>query len=126
METIAPTNEELQGENWNYGILVRLRNGESVERGRQQLQGMPNRSIRAAVPAFKGELTTRLVPIRQIYSSKLRLRLLLIFAASGVLLLVISPTSFWRAYLAGPLSSRRGSHSEGAVRAAGPSGNADR
>jgi predicted permease len=85
---IAPTNEELQGENWNYGILVRLRNGENAERGRQQLQTMLNRSIHAAVPDFKGELTTRMVPIREIYSSKVRLRLLLIFAASGLLLLV--------------------------------------
>jgi putative ABC transport system permease protein len=87
-QPIAPTNEELQGENWNYGILVRLRNGESAERGRQQLQSMLNRSIRAAVPEFKGELITRLVPIREIYSSKLRLRLLLIFGASGLLLLI--------------------------------------
>jgi putative ABC transport system permease protein len=87
-QPIAPTNEELQGENWNYGILVRLRNGESAGRGRQQLQGMLNRSIRAAVPEFKGELITRLVPIREIYSSTLRLRLLLIFAASGLLLLI--------------------------------------
>jgi predicted permease len=85
---IAPTPEELQGENWNYGILVRLRNGDSAERGRQQLQAMLNRSIRATVPAFKDELTTRLVPIREIFSSKVRLRLLLVFAASGLLLLV--------------------------------------
>ena len=49
---------------------------------------MLNRSIRAAVPEFKGELTTRLVPVRDIYSSKVRLRLLLIFAASGLLLLI--------------------------------------
>ena len=85
---IAPTNEELRGESWNYGILARLRNGESAERGRQQLQGMLNRSIRAVVPDFKDELTTHLVPMREIYSSKVRLRLLLIFAASGLLLLV--------------------------------------
>jgi putative ABC transport system permease protein len=87
---IAPTNDELQGENWNYGILVRLRNGESAERARQQLQGMLNRSIRAEVPEFNGELTTHLIPIREIYSSNVRLRLLLIFAASGLLLLVAS------------------------------------
>lgn len=85
---IAPTNQELQGENWNYGILVRLRKGESAERGRQQLQAMLNRSIRSTVPDFKGELTTRLVPIREIYSSRVRLRLLLTFAASGLLLLI--------------------------------------
>jgi len=45
------------------------------------------RSIRAAFPAFKDELAVRLVPVREIYSSKVRLRLLLIFAASGLLLL---------------------------------------
>ena len=87
-QPIAPTSEELQGENWNYGILVCLRDGEIAERGRQQLQAMLNGSIRAAVPDFKDELTTRLVPIREIYSSKVRLRLLLIFAASGLLLLI--------------------------------------
>jgi predicted permease len=85
---IAPTEEELSGESWDYGILVRLREGESAERGRQQLQDMQNRSIRALVPAFKEELTTRMVPIREIYSSKVRLRLLLIFAASALLLLI--------------------------------------
>lgn len=85
---IAPTNVELQIENFDYGILVRLRRGESAERGRQQLQTMLNRSIRVTAPNFKDELTTRLVPIREIYSSKVRLRLLLIFAASGLLLLI--------------------------------------
>ena len=85
---IAPTKEELQGEEWNYGILVRVRPGESVERGRQQLQGMLNRAIRAEAPDFKDELTILLTPMREIYSSKVRLRLLLIFAASGVLLLI--------------------------------------
>ncbi|HEY2017101.1 MAG TPA: ABC transporter permease [Bryobacteraceae bacterium] len=84
---VAPTNEELRGENWNYGILVRLRNGESAERGRQQLQALLIRSIRAVAPDFKDDLTVRLVPVREIYSSKVRLRLLLIFAASGLLLL---------------------------------------
>src|SRR5262249_37744931 len=56
---IAPTKEDLEGENWNYGILVRLRDGDTAERGRQQLQAMLNRSIRAAVPDFKHELLTR-------------------------------------------------------------------
>lgn len=86
-QPVAPTNEELRGESWDYGILVRLRKGESAERGRQQLQAMLIRSIRAVVPDFKDELTVRLVPVREIYSSKVRLRLLLIFAASALLLL---------------------------------------
>src|SRR4051794_12098064 len=86
-QPIAPTKEELQGENWNYGILVRVRKGESAERSRQQLQAMLMRSIRAVVPGFEYELPVRLIPIREIYSSKVRLRLLLIFGASGLLLL---------------------------------------
>jgi putative ABC transport system permease protein len=86
---IAPTNEELDpnNENWNYGLLVRLRKGENAERGRQQLQAIQNASIRRLLPDVKVELITSLTPIREIYSSNLRLRLLLIFAASGVLLL---------------------------------------
>lgn len=84
---VAPTNEELRGEEWNHGILVRLRQGESAERGRQQLQAILIRSIRAIAPDFKDDLTVRLVPIREIFSSKVRQRLLLIFAASGLLLL---------------------------------------
>ena len=86
-QPIAPDREELQGENWNYGILLRLRRGESAERGRQQLQGMLIRSIRTMVPDFKDDLTITLKPIREIYSSNVQLRLLLIFAASGLLLL---------------------------------------
>src|SRR5262249_45130359 len=50
---IAPTHEELQGENWNYGILLRLRKGESADRGRQQLEALLIRSIREMVPDFK-------------------------------------------------------------------------
>lgn len=86
-QPIAPTKEELEGENWNYGILARLRQGETAERGRQQLQAMLNRSIRAEVPDLKDDLSIRLVPIREIFSAKVRLRLLLVFAASGLLLL---------------------------------------
>jgi len=85
---IAPSNEELRGEDFSYGILARLRSGESPGRGRQQLQVMMNRSIRALAPQFEGEFAIRLLPIHEVYSSKVRLRLLLIFAASGLLLLV--------------------------------------
>jgi predicted permease len=84
---LAPTKAELQGENWSYGILLRLREGENVERGRQQLQAMLNRSIRALAPSFKDELIVTLTPAREIYASKIRMRLLLIFGASALLLL---------------------------------------
>jgi putative ABC transport system permease protein len=85
---IAPTPRDLEGENWNYGLLVRLKPGESVERGRVQLQAMLNRSLRAIVPDLTTEFQTRLTPIREIYAGKIRLRLLLVAAAAGMLLLV--------------------------------------
>jgi putative ABC transport system permease protein len=85
---IAPTNKELQGESWNHGLLVRLRPGENLERGRQQLQALRNASLRAQAPDLKIELITRLVAIREIYSGKARLRLLLILGASALLLFV--------------------------------------
>src|SRR5438128_6513329 len=37
---IAPTKEELQDENWNHGLLVRLRPGERLCTGRQRLQAI--------------------------------------------------------------------------------------
>jgi putative ABC transport system permease protein len=84
---IAPTNRELESESWDHGLLVRLKPGENLERGRQQLQAMLNALIRARAPELKAEFTTQLVPIREIYAGKVRLRLLLILAASALLLL---------------------------------------
>jgi predicted permease len=85
---IAPTPRDLEGENWNYGVLVRLKSDESVEGGRLQLQAMLNRSLRAVVPDLTTEFQTKLTPIREIYAGKIRLRLLLVTAAAGLLLLV--------------------------------------
>jgi putative ABC transport system permease protein len=84
---IAPTPRDLEGENWNHGLIVRLKTGESLERGRVQLQHMLNASLRAVTPDMKTEFQTRMVPIREIYSGKIRLRLLLVFGAAGLLLL---------------------------------------
>ena len=61
--------------------------GETLERGRLQLQAMLNRSLRTAVPDLATEFQTRLTPIREIYAGKIRLRLLLVAAAAGLLLL---------------------------------------
>jgi putative ABC transport system permease protein len=85
---LAPASDELEGENWNQGLLVRLKPGESLERGRQQLQGMLNRSIRAEAPDLKTELITQLTPLREIYSGKIRLSLLLVLGASALLLAI--------------------------------------
>ena len=84
---IAPTPRDLAGENWNHGLIVRLKAGESLERGRMQLQNMLNASLRAAMPDMTTEFQTRMVPIREIYSGRIRLRLLLVFGAAGLLLL---------------------------------------
>jgi len=83
---IAPTTDELKNESWDHGLLVRLRPGENPERGRQQLQAILNAFIRAQAPGIRTELIPQLVPIREIYAGKVRLRLLLIFAASTLLL----------------------------------------
>jgi putative ABC transport system permease protein len=86
---IAPTKRDLEPDNesWDHGLLVRLRTGENPERGRQQLQAILNAYYRALVPEIRTELLTQLVPIREIYAGKVRLRLLLILAASALLLL---------------------------------------
>jgi len=67
---IAPTNKELQGENWNNGLLARLKPGESAERGRQQLQAMLNAWVRAVAPSLKTTWLIQLVPIREFIREK--------------------------------------------------------
>jgi putative ABC transport system permease protein len=84
---IAPGESELKNESWDHGLLVRVRPGETPEPGRQQLQAVLNSFIRAEAPGIRTELIPQLVPIREIYSGKVRLRLLLVLAAAGLLLL---------------------------------------
>ncbi|HET8549877.1 MAG TPA: ABC transporter permease [Bryobacteraceae bacterium] len=85
---IAPTTNELQSESWNHGVLVRLRPGTRIEDGSRQLEAILNEMIRALVPGITTRLEVQAVPIREVYSGDVRVRLLLILAASGVLLLV--------------------------------------
>jgi putative ABC transport system permease protein len=84
---IASTKDELRNESWDHGLLVRLRPDENPEHGRQQLQAILNAFVHAQEPGIKTELIPQLVPIREIYAGKVRLRLLLILAASALLLL---------------------------------------
>ena len=79
---IAPTAEELRNESWDYGVLVRLRPGADLERGRQRLEASLNALVHAEQPGIQTELIAQLVPIREIYAGKARLRILLIFGAS--------------------------------------------
>jgi predicted permease len=83
---LAPTASELEGENWNQVLLLRLQPGESAERGRQQLQALLNAPSKALPPGV--QLIPQLRPIRDIYASELRMRLLLLLGASTLLLLV--------------------------------------
>jgi putative ABC transport system permease protein len=83
---LAPTASELEGENWNQVLLLRLQPGESAERGRQQLQALLNAPGKALPPGV--QLIPQLRPIRDIYASELRMRLLLLLGASTLLLLV--------------------------------------
>jgi hypothetical protein len=84
---LAPATRGINNESWDHGVLVRLRQGANPEQGRQQLQAILNAMLRAQMPGIKTELLTQLVPIREIYAGKVRLRLLLILAASALLLL---------------------------------------
>jgi putative ABC transport system permease protein len=84
---IAPTERELKNESWDHGLLVRARPGESLEHGRRQMEDLLNAMVRAQMPGMKTELLVQFVPIREIYSGKVRLGLLLVLAASALLLL---------------------------------------
>jgi putative ABC transport system permease protein len=83
---LAPTAAELEGENWNQALLLRLQPGERAERGRQQLQALLNAPSKALPPGM--QLIPQLRPIRDIYAGELRMRLLLLLGASTLLLLV--------------------------------------
>ena len=84
---IAPTNLELKNESWDHGVLVRLASGGSLEAGRRQFEAILNEMVRVQLPHLKTEPIVQLVPIREVYAGKIRLRLLMILAASVLLLL---------------------------------------
>ncbi len=89
---VAPTRADLEGENWNTGLLLRLKANESAEHGRQQLEAIYLDYKRRLAPDLKATIAVKLLPIREIYSGKFRLRLLLVFAASAILLLIACVT----------------------------------
>lgn len=84
---IAPTNRGLKNENWDHGVLVRLAPDGTLEAGRQQLEAIINEMARVQMPNLKTNATVQLIPIREIYAGKIRLRLLMLFGASALLLL---------------------------------------
>ncbi|MDX2152891.1 MAG: ADOP family duplicated permease [Bryobacteraceae bacterium] len=77
---IAPTPRELKGESWDHGILVRLAPGQSPEPAAAEFGS-------ALSALIKIDVRAQLKPIREVYAGNIRLRLLLVLAASALLLL---------------------------------------
>jgi putative ABC transport system permease protein len=84
---IAPTREDLERENWNHALLVRVKPGHNPETGRQQLQASLNARVQAQQPKTRIDLTIQLTPLREVYAGSARLPLLLVLGASSLLLL---------------------------------------
>jgi predicted permease len=84
---IAPTPRELAVESWDHGVLVRIPRTASVEAVRQQLETSLRALIRERMPAVTISPYLELVPVREIYTARFKLRLLLVLAASTLLLL---------------------------------------
>src|SRR5579871_2158622 len=97
----APEPADLQGENWNQVLLLRLKTGEDLEHGLVQLHALLNPPEMAQSGGL--EFVPRLVPVRDLYAGKIRLRLLLLMGASGLLLLVacVNVANLFLARLAG-------------------------
>jgi putative ABC transport system permease protein len=97
----APEPADLQGENWNQVLLLRLKTGENLEHGLAQLHALLNPPHLAQSGGL--EFIPRLVPVRDLYAGKIRLRLLLLMGASGLLLLVacVNVANLFLARLAG-------------------------
>ena len=84
---IAPAPSTLNNESWDHGVLARLPAGANLEDGRRQIETMLNDRARREMPRVKTQAAIQLIPIREIYAAKVRLRLLLVLGASALLLL---------------------------------------
>lgn len=84
---ISAIKRGLNNESWDHGVLVRLSPDRSLEAGRQQLEAIINEMVRVQMPSLKTHGTVHLIPIREIYAGKVRVRLLMLFGASVLLLL---------------------------------------
>ena len=83
---IAPTVGELKNESWDHGVLVRVADAAHLEAGRQQLETILTEMIRAQMPHLETQPIIQLVPVREIYAGTVRLRLLMLLGAAGLLL----------------------------------------
>jgi putative ABC transport system permease protein len=85
---LAPSPRELEGENWNQLLLLRLAAGHDPGRGQQQLHALLNAPDKAKWFAPDTEFIPRLKPIREVYAGDLRPRLLALLGGSILLLLI--------------------------------------
>jgi len=96
---VAPTAADLRNESWDHGVLVRLVDGITRAEGERQLATALNAMLHAKFPQIRTEVAVELIPLREVFVSKSRLRLLLVLAAS-VLLLLTACTSIANLFLA--------------------------
>ena len=84
----APTNSDLQNESWDQLLLLRLKPYVTPELGRQQLEAILNAdaALHQAPPGMK--FVPTLLPLRELYAGKVRVRLMLVLGASLLLLLI--------------------------------------
>ncbi len=85
---LAPASSDLDGENWDQMLLLRLKPRVTPERGRQQIEAILNAdaALHQAPPGMK--FVPRLFPLSELFAGKIRFRLLLLLGASFVLLLM--------------------------------------
>ncbi len=77
----------INNESWDHGVFVRLKDRAKIEDGRQQLAAILTELGRAQMPNLDTKVEIQLLPAREIYAGRVRLRLLLVLAASALLLL---------------------------------------
>ena len=77
----------LNNESWDHGVLVRLADPGAVEQGRLQFAAELTELARTQMPGIKTVVEVRLAPLRETFAGAVRLRLLLVLAASSLLLL---------------------------------------
>ncbi|MBZ5623008.1 MAG: ABC transporter permease [Acidobacteriia bacterium] len=86
LELSAP--EIMQTGTFNFGVIGRLRPGISPERAEQQLDAVSVRFGQQEFRTFHLDLHTRLTPIREIFTGRVRQGLLLLLGAVGLLLAI--------------------------------------
>jgi putative ABC transport system permease protein len=83
---LVPSEFEAQGYNYNHVVLVRVDQRDTLAQGGRQLEAMLNAP--GKLPPDRQPWRVVLTPIRALYSGDVELRLLLLFGATSVLLLI--------------------------------------